>query len=118
MEVHRAEQFSDVELIYYITDANGRTERLVQGFPMRYFFRYEVEHLLARCGFSIVDVFGDCDKSPLGDNSPEMIFVARKAESMAVVTSATARSDRSPLRPLHALRAMETTRRHWPVTLQ
>lgn len=75
---HRAEQYNDVELIYYVTHPDGRTERLVQAFPFRYFFRYEVEHLLARCGFRIAELFGDFDKSLLTDDSPEMIFVAEK----------------------------------------
>jgi len=74
----RAEQYNDVELIYYLTDTNGTTKRIVHAFPMRYFFRYEVEHLLARCGFKIIDLFGDFDKSPLTDDSPEMIFIAEK----------------------------------------
>lgn len=76
---HPAEQVNDVEIIYYITDTNGKIERLVNGFPMRYFFRYEIEHLLARAGFEVVELYGDFDKSPLVDESPEMIFVARKA---------------------------------------
>jgi hypothetical protein len=40
------------------------------------FFRYEVEHLLARCGFRVSAVYGDFDRSRLVDTSPEMIFVA------------------------------------------
>ena len=75
---HRAEQCNDIELIYYMTGADGTTERIVHAFPLRYFFRYEVEHLLARRGFKIIELFGDFDKSPLTDNSPEMIFVAGK----------------------------------------
>jgi SAM-dependent methyltransferase len=75
---HRAEQFNDVELIYYVTHPDGRTERLVQAFPVRYFFRYEVEHLLARSGFSVTKLLGDFDQSRLVDDSPEMIFVAEK----------------------------------------
>lgn len=75
---HRAEQYNEVEIIYYITGKNGKMERLVQGFPFRYFFRYEVEHLLARTGFQISEVYGNFDKSLLADDSPEMIFVARK----------------------------------------
>jgi len=79
---HRAEQYNDVELIYHVTHPDGRTEQLVHAFPFRYFFRYEVEHLLARCGFRIAGLFGDFDRSPLTDDSPEMIFVAEKwAES-------------------------------------
>jgi hypothetical protein len=53
---------------------------LVYAFPYRYFFRYEVEHLLVRCGFRVVELFGNFDKSPLVDDSPEMIFVAEKCE--------------------------------------
>jgi len=75
---HRTEQYNDVEIIFYLTDRDGVTHRLVQGFPMRYYFRYEMEHLLARCGFKIIDLYGDFDRSPLGDTSPEMIFVAEK----------------------------------------
>lgn len=76
---HRAEQYNDLEIIYYLTNAAGKTERLVQAFPFRYFFRYEVEHLLARAGFEVSDIYGNFDKSSLADDSPEMIFVARKA---------------------------------------
>ncbi len=78
---HRAEQRNDVELIYYVTHADSRTERLVFAFALRYFFRYEVEHLLARCGFRVVELFGNFDRSPLRDDSPEMIFVAEKEGS-------------------------------------
>ena len=75
---HRAEQVNDVELIYYVTHPDGRTERLVHAFPIRYFFRFEVEHLLFRCGFRVNDIFGEFDRSPLRDDSAEMLFVAEK----------------------------------------
>ena len=79
---HRAAQVNDVEMIHYLTYPDGRVERLVQAFPMRYLFRYEAEHLLARCGFGIADLFGSFDRSPLDDNSPEMIFVAEKERDL------------------------------------
>ncbi len=75
---HRAQQINDCELIYDVTHPDGRTERLIHDFPLRYFFRYEVEHLLARSGFQVAKLFGDYDRSALTDESPEMIFVARK----------------------------------------
>lgn len=81
---HRAEQYNDIEMIYYVTHPDGRTERSVQAFPFRYFFRYEVEHLLARCGFEVVELFGGFDKSPFADDSPEMIFVAERTATQAV----------------------------------
>lgn len=74
----RAEQINEVELIYHITSPDGREERIVEPLTLRYFFRYELEHLLARGGFRVMDVFGDFDRSPLRDDSPEMIFMAEK----------------------------------------
>jgi SAM-dependent methyltransferase len=74
---HRAEQRNDVEMIFSITHPDGRAERLVFAWPLRYFFRYEVEHLLARCGFRVAHLYGDFDRSPITDSSPEMIFVAK-----------------------------------------
>jgi SAM-dependent methyltransferase len=85
--MHRAEQCNDIELIFYVTDLKGKTERIVQAFPFRYFFRYEMEHLLQRCGFEVVDLYGDFDKSPLTDDSPEMIFVAEKRREPAERTA-------------------------------
>ena len=76
----RFAQVNDVELIYYVTHPDGREERRVHAFPMRYLFRYEAEHLLARCGFAIEELYADYDKNPFGSQSPgELIFVARKA---------------------------------------
>ena len=75
-------QVNYCELIYYVTHPDGREERLVHAFPMRYLFRYEVEHLLARCGFNLEAVYADYDKSPYGSKDPgELICVARKAPS-------------------------------------
>lgn len=73
---HRALQRNDVEMIFYVRDAQGKEERLVFEWTLRYFFRYEMEHLLARCGFKVLAVFGDFDRSPIENDSPEMIFVA------------------------------------------
>jgi SAM-dependent methyltransferase len=75
---HRHEQYNDVEMIYYITHPDGREERLVQAYPFRYLFRYEVEHLLELCGFKVIDLFGNHDRSAYSDDSPEMIFIAGK----------------------------------------
>ena len=59
--------------------ADGRQERLVHSFPMRYLFRFEVEHLLARCGFQVEHVYADFDKRSYGSTYPgELITVAKK----------------------------------------
>ena len=73
-----ANQVNYVELIYYVTHPDGRQERLVQAFPMRYLFRFEAEHLLVRAGFEVEQLYADYDKSPFGSKQPgELIFVAK-----------------------------------------
>ena len=72
-------QIQDVELIYYVTHPDGRDERLVHRFQMRHLFRFDAEHLLARSGFQVEELYADYDKSPIGSKDPgELIFVARK----------------------------------------
>ena len=44
-------------------------------------FRFEMEHLLRRVGFSLVDVYGDFFRNPLDDQSENMIWVACRPES-------------------------------------
>lgn len=75
---NRAEQRNDIEFIHDVTYPDGRRERLVQPLSMRYFYRYEVEHLLALCGFRVAELYGNFDRSPFRDDSPEMVFVAEK----------------------------------------
>ncbi len=71
-------QVQQVELAHYVTYPDGRQERLVHEFPMRYLFRYEAEHLLVRAGFVVEHVYADYDQSPYGSKYPgELIFVAR-----------------------------------------
>jgi SAM-dependent methyltransferase len=71
-------QVNEVELIYLVTHPDGREERLVHAFSMRYLFRYEVEHLLARCGFQVENLYAGFDRAAYGSTYPgELIFLAR-----------------------------------------
>lgn len=46
---------------------------------MRYFFRYEMEHVLVRAGFAVEAIYGNYDREHYGTTYPgELIFVARK----------------------------------------
>ncbi len=72
-------QVAAVEMIYRVTHTDGRNEELVHRLRMRYFFRFEAEHLLARAGFEVEALYSDYDRSPYGSKYPgELIFVARK----------------------------------------
>jgi SAM-dependent methyltransferase len=75
----RFEQVNDIELIYDVTHRDGRTERQVHAFRMRYLFRFEAEHLLARAGFAVEQLYAGYDRSAYGSTYPgELIFMARK----------------------------------------
>ena len=43
---------------------------------LRWFYRYELEHLLARAGYDVVERYGDFDGTPIEEGN-ELIFVAR-----------------------------------------
>jgi len=76
----RATQVSQVELIYDVAHPDGRAERLIHAFAMRHLFRFEAEHLLARAGFAVAELYGGYDKAPFGSSYPgELIFVATAA---------------------------------------
>jgi SAM-dependent methyltransferase len=75
----RFNQVNRYELIYYVTHPDGHEERLVHAFRFRYIFRFEAEHLLARAGFRVEQLYSGFDKSPYGSQYPgDLIFVARK----------------------------------------
>jgi SAM-dependent methyltransferase len=75
---HPLQQYNDFETIFYVTHPGRRRERVVQKLPLRYLFRFEAEHLLARCGFRTVNVFGDFNKTRLKKKSIHMLIVAEK----------------------------------------
>lgn len=52
---------------------------MIHAFPLRYFFKFEIEHMLARVGFAVEHVYADFDKNPYGSRCPgELIVVARR----------------------------------------
>ncbi len=75
LAVHWTEQASDVELIYYV-GTEGRTERIVQAFRMRFFTPSELTHLVARAGFQLGALYGGFERQALDDASPEIVVVA------------------------------------------
>lgn len=74
-------QVQDMEMIYYLEERDGTSQRLVEHFSLRYFFRYEVEHLLVRAGFADIQVYSDFDGTPFGDAYPgEIVVTARRPQ--------------------------------------
>jgi SAM-dependent methyltransferase len=78
------EQVSEIELIYYVSsESGGKVDRYVDSFDMRWFLRAELVNLLARAGFSVSSIYGDFDRSPLTDRSPEQIVCAERITAVA-----------------------------------
>jgi len=73
---HVSRQVSDVTMRWEVEDADGRIEHRKTEFEMRWFYRFELEHVLARAGLEVEALYGGFDRSPLGDGSAEMIFQA------------------------------------------
>jgi SAM-dependent methyltransferase len=75
-----ANQRQQVEFVYDQIDAQGRVSRYALPFVMRWLYRFEAEHLLARAGFAIEAIYGDYELEPYGSDSPQLIVVARPLE--------------------------------------
>jgi hypothetical protein len=68
------------EKIYDVRYPDNRRELLVYPSPLRFYFRYEVEHLLARSGFTVEQVYADFHRTPFGSKPPEELIVVAKKE--------------------------------------
>ncbi len=66
---------------YERTAPGGETTISEHLLELRYFFRFEMEWMLEACGFTVEELYGSFDRSEFASDSPEMIFVARRAES-------------------------------------
>jgi SAM-dependent methyltransferase len=77
--VRWVDQVSEIELIYYVSPRPGApAERCVQAFEMRWYLPAELQHLLARAGFRVREVYGDFVRAPLVDGSPEQVVSAER----------------------------------------
>jgi SAM-dependent methyltransferase len=74
-----AAQISRVTFLYDETDAEGCVTRRTTRFVLRWFYRFEIEHLLARAGFMTRAVYGSYDLAEYESTSPRMIVVASPA---------------------------------------
>lgn len=70
-------QLMHVTFLYDINE-NNAIRRVETSFPMRWFWRYEIEHLLARAGFEIEQIYGDYELEEFTSESEQMLIVASK----------------------------------------
>jgi SAM-dependent methyltransferase len=67
-----------IQFIYDELDADGHVRRSVLPFTLRWLYRYELEHLLARAGFALEAVYGSYDLDEYSAASELMLALARK----------------------------------------
>jgi len=72
-----AMQLTQVTFLYDELAVSG-VRRTVLRFGMRWLYRYELEHLLARCGFALEAVYGSYDLDDFDQSNPLMLAVAVK----------------------------------------
>lgn len=75
----RATQTASAYTRWEELDAGGLLLRTLERGPVHLhcLFRFELEHLLPRCGFEVEAVYGDFSCTPLAAGSREMIWMAR-----------------------------------------
>ncbi|MFC1493530.1 class I SAM-dependent methyltransferase [candidate division KSB1 bacterium] len=72
-------QIIDIDFLYEEYDSSGNLERKTQNLKMSLMFRYELQYLLEKNGFRIMEFYGNYDRSPFTSESPQMIYVCKKA---------------------------------------
>jgi ubiquinone/menaquinone biosynthesis C-methylase UbiE len=78
MRFDHAKQIQRIVLLYDEIAEDGAMKRATLSVDLRYVFRFEMELLLERAGFSVEGVYGNTDLEPYGMDSERMIFVARR----------------------------------------
>ena len=69
----------NIDVAYHIQPQKGHKKIINHQLNWRYLFRFEMEHLLHRCGFELIKVWGGYGRETYGTKEPgELICLARK----------------------------------------
>jgi len=79
VERNMAEQISEIDFLYEEYDAEGNFKRKARHLTMGIIFRFEMQFMLEKNGFEIVEFYGDYNKSPFTTRSQQMIFICKKS---------------------------------------
>lgn len=75
-----AKQIIDVDFLYEEYDRDGNVSKSTRSLKTSLIFRYEMEYLLEKNGFEILNIYGDYDRSPFTAESLQIIFVCCKKQ--------------------------------------
>jgi SAM-dependent methyltransferase len=73
----RVNQIAQVAMRYVEEADSGPAKETAVKFSMRWFWRYELDHLMHRAGFNDVLIYSDFDCSPISKTSPAFVVLAR-----------------------------------------
>ena len=73
-----AAQLQETTFIYEESFADGRTQRTICPFTLRYLWRSEAELMLRLAGFIVEEVWGDFEGAPYADGAEHLIIIAIK----------------------------------------
>jgi SAM-dependent methyltransferase len=77
MKADLINQMSDVSMKLVWEEDDREVEKEFK-FRLRFFFRYELEHLVRRSPLKLVSFYGDFNENPLNSGSKEFVVVCRK----------------------------------------
>lgn len=59
-------------------DEGGRRHEALWKFPMRFYFRFELEHLVCRSGLELEAIYGDYQGNPISEKSTDYLMVCKR----------------------------------------
>ncbi len=74
-----AQQHMHTTIMYDVLNAAGELRRYQMSTSMRWLYRFELEHLLARTGFMIEQLYGSYSLDEYSAESEQLIVIARSA---------------------------------------
>ncbi|KPK88388.1 hypothetical protein AMJ80_11120 [bacterium SM23_31] len=75
-------QIIDVDFLYEEYDRNGNVSKNTHSIKTSLIFRYEMEYLLEKNGFEVLNVYGNYDRSPFSAESPQIIVICGKKQNV------------------------------------
>ncbi|RKY88647.1 hypothetical protein DRQ09_02550 [candidate division KSB1 bacterium] len=78
VERNMAEQISEIDFLYEEYDKNGNLTRKARHLTMGIVFRFEMQFMLEKNGFEVIEFYGNYDKKRFDTKSPQMIFICKK----------------------------------------
>jgi SAM-dependent methyltransferase len=86
-------QVSAMTYVFDTLDAENRVTRHIARFNLRWFYRYELEHLLARAGFRLLSCYGSYELEDYNSTSEQLIVLATPHRQQERKQNSTAYDD-------------------------